>query len=88
MKLHMPNISLDPFFVNQNDVICEITIKLSIKYTCLAYMFSQCMSFDNTLENCFVQIVSYSCAYVRIIYEKTKGQIPPRPSLGNKTYKL
>ena len=31
--------------------------------------FSQCGSCDNTLENCFFQILSYSHAYVRIIYE-------------------
>ena len=41
------------------------------------------------LENCFIQILSYPCAYVRIIYEKTKGQISQRPSLHweNKTSK-
>ena len=31
------------------------------------------------VENCFIQILSYPCAYVRIIYEKTKGQISQRP---------
>ena len=41
------------------------------------------------LENCFIQILSYPCAFVRIIYEKTKGQISQRPSLHweNKTSK-
>ena len=39
---------------------------------------------------CVIQILSYSCAYERIIYEKTKGQIYQRPSLHweNKTSKL
>ena len=36
----------------------------------------------NTLENCFFQILSYSRAYLRIIYEKTKGQVPLEPLLG------
>ena len=36
-------------------------------------------SCENILENCFFfQISSYPCAYVRIIYEKTTGQIPLR----------
>ena len=39
-------------------------------------------SCDNTVDNCFIQISFYLRAYVRIRYEKTKGQIPLRPSLG------
>jgi len=39
------------------------------------------MSCDTTLENCFFQILSYSRAYLRIIYEKTKGQVPLGPLL-------
>ena len=27
-----------------------------------------------TLDSCFFEISSYSCAYVRVIYEKTKGK--------------
>ena len=44
-----------------------------------------CWSCDNTLykmnilENCFFQISSYSHAYVGMIYEKTKGQVPLGP---------
>ena len=34
------------------------------------------------LENCFFQISSHCRAYVRIIYEKTKVQVLPRPLLG------
>ena len=45
-------------------------------------LFSQYNSCDNTLENCFFQISCYSRAYVRIIYEKTKGQVPLGPLLG------
>ena len=44
--------------------------------------FSQYRSCDNTLGNCFFQISSYSRAYVREIYEKTKGQVPLGPLLG------
>ena len=53
-----------------------------------------CWSCDNTLykmnilENCFFQISSYSHAYVGIIYEKTKGQVPLGPLSENKAYKL
>ena len=39
-------------------------------------------SWDNTLENFFFQISSYSRAYVRINYEETKGQVPLGPLLG------
>ena len=47
------------------------------------------MSCDNTLENCFNHISSHTRAYVRIIYEKTKGQIPSDlPDREKKTYKL
>ena len=34
---------------------------------------------DNTLENFFSHISSYSCACVRINYEKTKAQVPLHP---------
>jgi len=40
---------------------------------------------DNTQKNCSIQISSYSRANVRIIYDKTKGQIPLRPSLGEQS---
>ena len=39
-------------------------------------------SCNNTLENYFFQISSYSRAYLRSIYEKTKGQVPLGPPLG------
>ena len=38
----------------------------------LHVLFSQCRSCDDTLENRFFQILSYSHAYVCIIYEKIK----------------
>ena len=38
-------------------------------------------SCHNTLGNCFFQISFHSRAYVRIIYEQTKGQVPPGPLL-------
>ena len=45
-------------------------------------LFYLCRSCDNTLENCFFQISFYSRAYLRIIYEKTKGPVPLGPLLG------
>ena len=48
----------------------------------LYVLFSQYRSCDNTLENCFSQISSYSRAYLRIIYEKTNGQVLSGPLLG------
>ena len=43
---------------------------------------------DDTLENCFCQISSYSHAYASLIYEKIKGQVAPILYWENKTYKL
>ena len=43
---------------------------------------------DKSLENCFFQILSYSSAYKRIIYEKTEGHILCERHWENKTYKL
>ena len=54
----------------------------------LYVLFSQYRSSDNTLENCFSQISSYSRAYLRVIYEKTKSQVPPDPYWENNKYKL
>ena len=47
----------------------------------LYVLFSQYMSCDNTLENCFFQISSYSRAYLRVIYEETMGQVRLGPLL-------
>ena len=55
---------------------------LSIDLFSMYVLFSQYSSCDNTLENCFFQISCYSRAYVRIIYEKTKGQVSLGPLLG------
>ena len=48
----------------------------------LYVLFSQYRSFDETLENCSFQILSYSRAYLCVMYEKTKGKVPLRPLLG------
>ena len=48
----------------------------------LYVLFSQYRSSDNTRENCFFQILSYSRAYLLIIYEKTKDQVRLGPLLG------
>ena len=54
----------------------------------LYILFSQYRSCDNTPENCFFQISSYSRAFVRIIYEKTKGQVPLEPLLGKQNMRV
>ena len=49
----------------------------------LYVLFSQTYrSFDDTLENRFFQILSSSRAYLRVMYEKTKGKVPLGPLLG------
>ena len=55
-------------------------IPVEIDLLSLLVSFSQYRSCDNTLEYCFVQISSYSRAYLRINYEKTKGS--PGTSIG------
>ena len=52
----------------------------------LYVLFSQCRSYDNTLEDCFFQIFPHSRAYVSIMMKKTKGEIPPELHRENKTY--
>ena len=47
----------------------------------LYVLFSQYRSCNNTLESCFFQTSSYSLAYLRIIYGKTKGHVPLGPNL-------
>ena len=54
----------------------------------LYILFSQKRSCDNTPKNCFFQISSYSRAFVRIIYEKTKGQVPLEPLLGKQSMRV
>ena len=41
----------------------------------LYVLFFQHRSFDNTLEECFFQISSHPCAYLRIIYENIRNSI-------------
>ena len=43
-----------------------------------------------TLENCSIQFSCYLCVYVAvgIIYEKTKGQIPFKPSWGKQNIQV
>ena len=60
----------------------SVVISKSIDLLSLYVLFSQYRSCDNTLENCFFQISSYSRAYLVIIYKKTKGQVPLGPLLG------
>ena len=55
---------------NKQDVFLVIIYLFS-----LYVLFSQYRSCDNTLENCFFQITPYPRAYLRIIYEETKGQV-------------
>ena len=60
----------------------SILLSLTTDLFSLYVLFSQYRSCDNTLGNCFFQISFYSLAYVRIIYEKTNGQVPLGPLLG------
>ena len=46
------------------------------------------MPCDNTLENCFLQITFNSRAYLRIIYEEIKGQVPVGPLLGKQNIQV
>ena len=45
------------------------------------FWFSHYRSCDDTLENCFFKTISYSRAYLSIIYEKTKRQVSLAPLL-------
>lgn len=54
--------------------------------TCLYVLFYQCRSCDSILGYCFFQILSYSSAYVRINYEKTKGQNFPGTFIAKTKY--
>ena len=46
------------------------------------FCFPNARSCDETLENGLFQFLSYLRAYLRIITEKTNGQIPLRAPLG------
>ena len=54
----------------------------------LYVLFSQDRSFDDTLENCFFQILSYSRAYLCVMYEMTKGKVPLGPLLGKQNIQV
>ena len=54
----------------------------------LYVLFSLYRSCDNTLKYCFVQILSYSRAYLCIICKKTKGKFPRNLYWENKKYKV
>ena len=68
-------------------VVYDIIVfeNLPIDLFSLYILFSQYRSCDNTPENCFFQISFYSRAYVRIIYGKTKDQVPLEPESLGKT---
>ena len=68
--------------VKQCWYIIEVWKSPRIDLFSLCVLFYQYRSCDDTLEKCFFQISYYSRAYVRIIYENTKGQIPLGPLLG------
>ena len=60
----------------------SLRVSSLIELFSLYVLFSQYRSCDKALENCFCQISSYSRTYLRVIYKKTKGQVPPGPLLG------
>ena len=51
-------------------------------------MYEYKRSCDNTPENFFFQILPYSPAYVRIIFEEIRGQSLPRSSLGKQSKRV
>ena len=63
-------------------------IPVEIDLLSLHVSFSQYRSCDNTLENCFFQISSYSRSYLRKNYEKTKGEVPLGPLLGKQNIQV
>ena len=69
-------------------LISKHTLQRATLYMCEIDIFSwyvlffQYRSYDNTLEDCFFLISSYSCAYIWINYEKTMDQVPVGPLLG------
>ena len=54
----------------------------AIDFFSLYVLFSQHRSCDNTLENCFFLIKSYSRRNYAQSYEETKGQVPLGPLFG------
>ena len=72
-------------------VICGKRFKMSQIDLFRLYVLSpQCRSRNNTLENSFIQMLSYSHADVCIIHEETKGatSLQTLKNWENKTYKL
>ena len=67
--------------VKQCWYIIEVWKSTQIDLFSLCVLFYQCRYCNDTLEKCFFQISYYSRAYVRIIYENTKGKIPLGPLL-------
>ena len=74
--------SLSPFS------LCLWSIITIMGDTSLYVLSSQCSSCDKILGNCFIQITSLSRAYVRMIYEQTKGKNPLRPSRGRQNIQV
>ena len=67
--------------VEQCWYIIEVWKSTRIDLFSLCVLFYQYRYCDDTLGKCFFQISYNSRAYVRIIYENTKGQIPLGPLL-------
>ena len=72
------SLHLKQTFHREEDLFISLSKDLFILYV----LFLQYRSCDNTLEDCFFQISSYSHSYARITYEKTKGEVPVGPLLG------
>ena len=71
-------------FRREEDLFISLSKDLFILYV----LFLQYRSCDNTLEDCFFQISSYSHTYGRITYEKTKGEVPLGPLLGKQNIQV
>ena len=68
--------------VKQCWYIIEVWKSTRIDLFSLCVLFYQYRYCDDTLGKCFFQLSYNSRAYVRIIYENTKGQIPLGPLQG------
>ena len=66
-------------FRREEDLFISLSKDLFILYV----LFLQYRSCDNTLEDCFFQILSYSHSYA-----KTKGEVPLGPLLGKQNIQV
>ena len=71
-------------FHREEDLFISLLKDLFVSYV----LFLQHRSCDDTLEDCFFQISSYSHTYALKTYEKTKGEVPLGPLLGKQNIQV